>query len=48
MKNTIKKSINALLSLALILTLSATIVVPAVGGGVSTMSDLDAITNFYI
>lgn len=48
MKNTMKKSINALLSLALILTLSATIVVPAVGGGVSTMSDDLPVLEFYI
>ncbi|MDE7322171.1 MAG: hypothetical protein K2N73_05480 [Lachnospiraceae bacterium] len=48
MKNMMKKSMNAILSLALILTLSATIVIPAAGGGISTMSDDLPVLEFYI
>ena len=51
MKKIMKKSTNVILSLALILTLNAAIVIPATSGdafGISPMSDADPVTNFYI
>lgn len=48
MKKTMKKPMNALLSLALTLILGAAVVVPVTGGGISPMSDLPPVLEFYI
>ena len=51
MKKIIRKSMNAILSLALILTLGVAVFIPntPVGGvSVSPMSDAEPVTNFYI
>lgn len=51
MKNVVKKSMNVILSLALILTLNAAVVIPAVqtgDSGISPMSDDLPILEFYI
>lgn len=51
MKNVVKKSMNVILSLALILTLNAAVVIPAVQTGdfgISPMSDIEMETEFYI
>lgn len=48
MKKVMKKSMNAILSLALTFILSAAVVVPAAGGGISPMSDDLPVLEFYI
>ncbi|MCI9386063.1 MAG: hypothetical protein K1W36_20885 [Lachnospiraceae bacterium] len=48
MKKIMKKPMNALLSLALTLILSAAVVVPATGGVISPMSDDLPVLEFYI
>ena len=48
MKKVTKKTMNAILSLALTLILGAAVVVPATGGGISTMSDGLPVLEFYI